>query len=334
MVNHSFYIDLALAAAWKYQGLTLPNPAVGAVVVDKNGKILGVGAHEKAGLPHAEVNAIKNSFLEISQDEILKNDLRSLTNSHEIHDFLIKHSQNIFEDGTIYVTLEPCNHTGKTPACSNLIGSLKFKKVVFSQKDPNKSASGGEEYLRSLGVEVISAVREKEGRELLEPFILYQKKNFVLYKWAQRLNGTYTGGKVSCPESFKDVHRIRDVVDLIVIGGETVREDRPTLDARLVDGKAPDVLILSRKKEFDKTIPLFNVKNREVIISDNVDLIDNCKYVLIEGGKDFYTFVKKKIDFHLIYQSSTTGDGVSMNSVQLEYLKTEVFDKDLKIWGR
>lgn len=303
-------MTIALKEAWKYQGLTLPNPAVGAVVLDKHGKILGVGAHRYAGQPHGEVNAIQNALDNHNNDK------------------------SIFQDGTIYVTLEPCNHHGKTPPCSNLIHQVGLKKVVYAVADKNPKAEGGGDYLRSHGIEVISGVLEKEALDLLEPFLKYQEKNFVLYKWAQNLGGGFTGGKISEKESFTDVHRIRDRVDLIVIGGNTVRVDRPTLDARMVNGKSPNVLILSREKDFDRTIPLFKISNRKVIISDNIDLIDSYKYVLVEGGDNLYNLLKEKIDWNLIYQSPKSNNGAKVETIDIEFLHWENSGKDLKIWGR
>lgn len=309
-MTDEFYMEIALKEAWKYQGLTLPNPSVGAVVLNKDRKILGIGAHQKAGQPHGEVNAIQNALDNNNNDKL------------------------IFQDGTIYVTLEPCNHYGKTPPCSNLIKDLGFKRVVYSVADSNPEAEGGGTCLQSFGLEVKSGVLKEEGKKLLEPFLKYQKKNFVLFKWAQNLGGGFTSGKISCDASFKDVHKIRDKIDLIVVGGNTVRTDRPTLDARMVGGKAPDVLILSREGDFDRNIPLFSVPKREVTISSDIDLMDDYRYVLVEGGDTLYSLLKKKIDWVLLYQSGRASGGEKIESGLVEYLHSDILDKDLKIWGK
>ena len=95
------------------------------------------------------------------------------------------------------------------------------------------------------------------------------------------------------------MHQVRNKLDLIVIGGETVRNDRPTLDARMINGKAPDILIYSRQKEFDKTIPLFNIPNRKVYISNNLDIINKYNFIMIEGGENLYQKVKSLVDWNL-----------------------------------
>ncbi len=333
-MTDGFYMEIALNEAWKYQGLTLPNPAVGAVVLDRHGKILGVGSHRQAGEPHGEVNAFKNSFLDNYADSEKAVKLQSLETSEEIHDFLRNNSNMLFNGGTIYITLEPCNHQGKTPPCSTLIRDLGIKKVVYSVADTNPNAEGGGEYLRSCGLEVIQGVLEEKGLELLEPFLKYQEKNFVFFKWAQNLGGGYTSGKISCDNSFEDVHKLRDKIDLIVIGGNTVRIDRPTLDARKVDGKVPDVLIFSNKKNFDKTIPLFNVPGREVFISSDITKIDQYKYVMIEGGNTLFELLKNRIHWTLTYQSNKASKGSMIEGGQVKYLHCEIMDSDLKIWGK
>jgi len=282
------YLKLAIDEAWKYQLLTYPNPAVGCVVVVKNRVF--VEAHKKAGEPHAEVNALWSAYSTFF-------DTPSLKSSKEIHEYLYKNHNNFFNDSTLYVTLEPCNHTGKTPACSKLIEIIKPKKVVIGWLDPISSHSGGVERLRSAGIEV-EVLNDKRCYNLIEPFIKWQDR-FIFFKFATSLNGAYTGGYITKKESLKWVHQVRDKLDLIVVGGETVRIDRPTLDSRLVDAKAPDVLIYSRDKKFDKTIPLFKVKNRKVYISDNLDIIKNYKFIMVEGGKNLYQKLKDYVNWSL-----------------------------------
>ena len=113
-IDDNFYMKLAIDEAWKYQLLTYPNPAVGCVIV-KNGKLLAIEAHKEAGMPHAEVNALKEAFLKENPKSVLS----TLKTSQEIHKFLIENHNGFFNDCEIFVTLEPCNHIGKTPACAN-----------------------------------------------------------------------------------------------------------------------------------------------------------------------------------------------------------------------
>jgi len=282
------YLKLAIDEAWKYQFLTYPNPAVGAVVVIKNRVF--VEAHKKAGEPHAEVNAVWSAYSAFFKTPNLKT-------SQEIHEYLYQNHNNFFNDATLYVTLEPCNHTGKTPACSKLIEIIRPKKVVIGWLDPISSHSGGVERLKNAGIEV-EVLNDKRCFDLIEPFIKWQER-FIFFKFATSLNGAYTGGYITKKESLKWVHKVRDKVDLIVIGGETIRTDRPTLDARLVNGNAPDVLIYSKSKNFDKTISLFRVKNRKVYISDNLDIIKNYKFIMVEGGENLYQKLKDYVNWSL-----------------------------------
>jgi len=286
VIDANFYMSLALKEAWKYQGLTYPNPAVGCTVVGSHGEILAVEAHHKAGTPHAEVNALKSAYIKLTND---KNYLH-VENSADIHNFLIQNHNNIFKNCSIYTTLEPCSKIGKTPACANLINELKIKKVYIGSADSYQDDFKNAEF----------GVLKKECDDLLEPFNLWQKDKFVFFKWAQRLDGS-TNGSVSSLKSRINVHAMRDVCDVLVIGGNTVREDRPTLDARLINGKAPDILIYSRQKEFDKTIPLFNVVGRKVIISDSLDSINNYKNIMIEGTSKMMELTKEIVNYNLCY---------------------------------
>ena len=286
LVDNNFYMSLALKEAWKYQGLTYPNPAVGCTVIGSNGEILSVEAHHKAGTPHAEVNALKSAYIKLTNDETALH----VENSADIHNFLIKNHNNIFENCSIYTTLEPCSSIGKTPACASLIKELKIKKVYIGSSDSYQDDFKNAQF----------SILKKECDDLLEPFNLWKKDKFVFFKWAQRLDGS-TDGTVSSIKSRTNVHAMRDVCDLLVVGGNTVREDRPTLDARLVDGKAPNILIYSREKEFDKNIALFNVPNRKVIISDNLDEINNYKNIMIEGTHKMMELTNDVVNFHLCY---------------------------------
>lgn len=314
IIDHNFYMQLALNEAWKYQLQTYPNPSVGAVVV-KNGAILSIEAHKEAGKPHAEVNAIKEAFLKYFPDSPIK----KLDDSFEIHTFLLKNHDRIFEDCTIYVTLEPCNHIGKTPACSNLIKELHFKEVIIGTRDPNNIASGGIEYLKKSNIDVTIGILEKKCKDLLYPFTIWQKKQFIFFKMAQRLDGSVHGGKISSQKSLEWVHSLRTKIDCLLIGGETVRTDRPTLDSRYVNGNAADVFIYTRMKEFDATIPLFSVKNRKVNIGNDLSLVQNKQFIMVEGGYNFLELLKDKIDMIVIILSAKIYQQIKNNIIYLEY---------------
>lgn len=331
-IDHAFFMNLAIKEAWKYQGLTYPNPAVGCCVVGENGEILAIEAHKRAGHPHAEVNALSVAYARLSQnDHIL-----SLKSSHEIHEYLITNHNNLFKNSTLYVTLEPCSHIGKTPACANLIKELGVKKVYISRKDENKIAQNGADILKVSGVDVEFGICEKEGSDLLLPFYRWNDDRFTLFKWAQRLNGTIDGGTISSDSSRKSVHAMRDVADLLIIGGNTVRVDRPTLDARLVHGKAPDVLIYSRSCEFDQSIPLFSVPNRKVHISDNFDVIKNYKNIFIEGGAGMFEATTEIVDYYLTYIAPSSGGAVKFasNDHHFEFIHIDKNEDDLIILSK
>lgn len=323
------YMKMALDAAWQYQGLTYPNPAVGCTIV-QNGAVIAVGAHTKAGEPHAEVIALKDAYMALSIDR----GIEKLTESEDIHDYLLKNHNGIFLFCEMYITLEPCTHTGKTPACSNLIHKMRPQKVYISHYDPNKEATGGAQALISSGIDVEYGMCEKEGRALLEPFIKWNESNFVTFKWAQRLDGTIDGGLISDETSRKRVHAMRDVCDLIVIGGNTVRTDRPTIDARLVGGKAPDVLIYSKEDNFSRDIPLFNVKSREVFVENNFDRLLQYKNILIEGGPSMFEASKEITDRYLCFLAPFTGGDIKFSDEKLnmKILKSDKLDNDLMIW--
>jgi len=323
------YMRLALDAAWQYQGLTYPNPAVGCTIV-QNGAVIAVAAHAKAGEPHAEVMALKEAYMALSIDR----GIEKLTNAADIHEYLLKHHNGIFLFCEMYITLEPCTHEGKTPSCSNLIQKMRPQKIYISHYDPNPEATGGAQALISGGMDVEYGLCEKEGNALLDPFIKWNEESFVLFKWAQRLDGTIDGGMISDETSQRKVHAIRDNCDLIVIGGNTVRTDRPTLDARLVDGKAPDVLIYSRSQEIDKSIPLFDVKGREVYMESSFDKLKEYKNILIEGGPEMFKATKDITDRYLCFLASKTGGDVKFSNekLELDILNSDKLDNDLMIW--
>ncbi len=330
VIDNGFFMKLALHEAWKYQGLTYPNPAVGCCIVGNNGEILSVAAHQKAGAPHAEVMALKEAYFKLTNDE----NILEIDSSHNIHEYLIKNHNGCFEKISLFTTLEPCSHIGKTPSCASLISALKIKKVYVGFDDSNDEASGGNKILTDAGIEVEGALLKNECSELLRPFNLWQKERFVFFKWAQRLNGTTDDGVISSKDSRKSVHAMRDVCDLLVIGGNTVRVDRPTLDARLVGGKAPDVLILSRGKGFDKSIPLFGVEGREVFIEDDLSILNRYKNIMIEGSSKMYELTKDVVDYYLCYMAPSFGGGKGFENISEKFkiLNLQKDEKDIIMW--
>ncbi len=313
-IDDKFYMKLAINEAWKYQFLTYPNPAVGAVVL-KNDELLSIEAHKCAGEAHAEVNALKAAYIKKYPNDRLK----LIHDSALIHEYLIKYHNDFFIDCTIYVTLEPCNHIGKTPSCASLLKELKIKKVVIAHEDINKVAAGGIETLKSAKIDISTNCLKKEAYELLYPFIKWSSGTFIFYKMAQTLNGTISGGKISSNQALAYVHTLREKIDLLAIGGNTVRTDKPTLDARYIQGKAPNVFIYSKKKIFDKNIPLFSIPNREVTISDDLFKLLDYKLVMFEGGYTLLDKLKEKIDYIMLIISPKMSEGLNASNIDLNY---------------
>ena len=313
-IDDNFYMRLAIDEAWKHQLLTYPNPAVGCVIV-KNQRLLAVEAHKEAGMPHAEVNALKTAYLKDNPNSILK----TKNSSFDIHQFLLQNHNGFFNDCEIYVTLEPCNHIGKTPSCANLLKELKPKRVIISVKDPNKQATGGLETLKNENINVTLGILEKDGLNLILPFISWQNKSCIFFKMAQTLNGSIDG-KISSNRALAYVHTLRDKIDLLVIGGNSVRIDKPTLDTRYIQGKNPDIFIYSKNKVFDNNIPLFKIPNRKVLISDDLYKLLDYRFIMIEGVYNLLDKLKERIDFFILIISPKIRKGQNaLNEIDLDF---------------
>lgn len=210
------FMRLALELAEKARGRTSPNPMVGAVVV-KDGKVIGTGYHQKAGTPHAEIHALAQAGEEA-------------------------------EGADLYVTLEPCNHYGRTPPCTEAVIKAGIKRVMIAMEDPNPLVCGqGIQRLRSAGIEVYQGIMEEEAKRLNEVFIKYirTKQPFVALKAAISLDGkmaTETGQSrwITGEEARLNGHMLRNSYDAILVGIGTVKADNPSLTCRLPGGKGRD----------------------------------------------------------------------------------------------
>lgn len=214
-------MDFAIRLAATTKGQTSPNPVVGAVIV-KDGNIIGMGAHLKAGEPHAEIHAL-NMAGEKSKG------------------------------ATMYVTLEPCAHVGRTPPCAEALIKAELARVVVAATDPDERVSGrGIEMIKSAGIEVIQGIREQEALEINEPFFysVTEKTPFVTLKTASSLDGKIATSKgeskwITGKESREDVHLLRHIHDAILVGVNTVLADDPSLNTRMPNGgKNPIRIIL------------------------------------------------------------------------------------------
>ncbi len=331
-LKDQLYMRLALEEAWKYQLLTYPNPAVGAAVVDSSGALLGLNAHKEAGSAHAEVLAIRDAYSLLASDTALCD----TEDSAFLHRELLKKAKNLFNGSTLYVTLEPCSHEGKTPACSRLIAELGFKRVVIGTLDPNATASGGAKMLQKAGIEVSVGVLKERCEELIEPFRKWMGGRFLFFKLAQTLNGVIDGGTISSEESRRWVHDVRGKIDTLLIGGGTVRADRPLLDGRLAGTKAPDVAVLTEKPDtIERDIPLFGVEGRSVEFVDYRGVSDMKGLVMAEGGSGMFEALKNEMDWMVLFVAPFVKAGMGYNGAQsFELLHQSSRGGDAILWLR
>ncbi|MEK4486226.1 bifunctional diaminohydroxyphosphoribosylaminopyrimidine deaminase/5-amino-6-(5-phosphoribosylamino)uracil reductase RibD [Psychrobacillus sp. FSL H8-0484] len=243
------YMRLALDLAESAKGKTNPNPIVGAVLV-KDGVIVGTGLHRKAGEPHAEVHAF------------------NMAGEHA-------------KGATLYVTLEPCSHFGKTPPCANLVKESEVRRVVVAVQDPNPEVAGrGIKLLREAGIEVEVGVLEDEAKRLNERFIhnMITGRPFVISKFAMTLDGklaAHTGHSkwITGEEARADVHMLRHQVDAILVGVGTVLADNPSLTTRLPEGggKNPIRIILDSELRTPLDANVMQTEVAETIIVTSLE---------------------------------------------------------------
>lgn len=249
------YMKRALELAEKGIGYTNPNPLVGAVIV-KDGKIIGEGYHQVYGSHHAEVNAFKNATEDV-------------------------------KGATMYVTLEPCSHYGKTPPCANAIVEKGIKKVIVGLVDPNPEVSGrGVKILRDNGIEVITGVLEEEGRKLNEIFLKYitTRLPFCIMKTAMTLDGkiaAYTGDSkwITGEASRKYVHQLRHRAASIMVGIGTILADDPMLTTRFDAGEGSDPIriIVDSSARIPLEAKVLNLKSRARTIIATTEKADKDK---------------------------------------------------------
>ena len=258
-------MEMALSLAEKGRGWTSPNPMVGAVVV-KDGKVVGQGFHRKAGGPHAEI-------------------------------FALEEAGDDAKGATLYVTLEPCNHEGRTPPCTEAILKSGVKTVIAGMRDPNPSVSGGGmDYLASRGIATTVGVCEDACRRLNESFIKYITTGnpFVILKCATTLDGriaTRTGDSkwITNKRSRQFVHGLRHAADAIMVGIGTVTKDNPSLTTRLekTKGSDPMRIILDTHLTISPEARLLHLSSSSdtVIISDRSVALDKRKAIEKTGAQ-------------------------------------------------
>lgn len=313
----------ALAEGAKGLGLTSPNPPVGAVVV-RDGTIVGRGWHRKAGNPHAEPEAIADA------------------------------GKDACEGATLYVTLEPCSTTGRTPPCTQAITDAKFARVVVGTTDPNPDHAGaGLDLLREAGVEVEVGVCEKEAKELIRFFAKHITTGmpWVIAKSATTLDGKTTlpvgeGQWISSPESREDVQRWRRQCDAILVGGETFRVDNPSLTLRgeyADDRPQPLRVVLTSDHALPGGHNLYTDEHHErTRIHKGVSLRESLKSlgeegvtsVMLESGGRLlsHALAEGLIDEVILYLAPILGGG-SSRLIHDESIVARLIDMDVETIG-
>lgn len=235
---HDHYMQRCLTLAQKGAGMVAPNPMVGAVLVC-NDRIIGEGWHEVFGGPHAEVNCIHS---------------------------VAETDKQLIEQSTLYVSLEPCNHFGKTPPCTDLIIKYDIPKVVIACRDPFKEVNGkGIERLRAAAVEVITGVLEKEAMACNKRFFTYhtRQRPYIILKWAQTADGWmgHQGGErllISNEYTNRLVHQWRSEEAAIMVGTQTALADNPALSNRLSPGKNPVRIVIDSNLQLPGHLQVFD----------------------------------------------------------------------------
>jgi diaminohydroxyphosphoribosylaminopyrimidine deaminase/5-amino-6-(5-phosphoribosylamino)uracil reductase len=223
-------------------GQTAPNPLVGCVIV-RDGQTVGEGFHPKAGQPHAEV-------------------------------FALRAAGDRTQNATLYVNLEPCNHYGRTPPCSEAIVAAKIRRVVVGMVDPNPQVAGsGLDRLRAAGIEVVVGVEEADCQALNEAFVhrILHHRPFGILKYAMTLDGkiaatTGHSSWVTGAASRNRVHQLRSTCDAVIIGGNTVRKDNPHLTTHGVSDHNPLRVVMSRSLDLPTDAHLWNTETVPTIV--------------------------------------------------------------------
>lgn len=243
------YMSRCIELARHGMGSVAPNPMVGAVIVH-NDRIIGEGFHQLFGGPHAEVNAV-----------------------NAVND------RSLLKEATIYVSLEPCAHHGKTPPCSDLLVECSFKRVVIGCKDTFSKVSGkGIEKLKKAGIDVVVGVLEQECRELNKRFFTFHERQrpYVILKWAQSKDGYLDRHRpndekgvnwISSPETKVLVHKWRSEEQSILVGRKTVQNDNPSLTVREFIGTNPTRIIIDSQLQLPNDLNIFSDEAPTIIFN-------------------------------------------------------------------
>ena len=275
MTQDEIFMSRALQLASLGAGHVSPNPMVGAVIVSADGRIIGEGFHRKYGEAHAEVNA----FASIAERDM-----------------------PLLSEATVYVTLEPCSHWGKTPPCADLICGKGVKRVVIGSNDPNPLVAGkGIEKLRNAGIQVSEGCLEDECNRLNVRFFTAHTKHrpWILLKWARTASGALSNPdgsplSISNPVTLSLMHAERALCDAILVGTNTIFSDNPTLTSRFWPGNSPRPVIFDSERWHGREKE-FRLFQRDPVVLDprkplreNMNLLFrdyNVISLMVEGGR-------------------------------------------------
>ncbi len=297
MNNHEDYIARCIELAKNGFGTTYPNPMVGSVIV-YNGEIIGEGWHQKAGEPHAEVNAIRS----------------------------VK-DPSLLDKATIYVSLEPCSHFGKTPPCCDLIIKNKIPNVVIGTVDSNiKVAGNGIKRLQEAGANVIVGILEKECYELNQRFFTFHEKKrpYIILKWAETQDGFIAPLQkeeqkpvwITNLNSRQLVHKWRTEEQAILVGTQTVIDDNPQLNARDWEGNNPIRVVIDQNHRIPKTAHVFDDQIKTIVFSNkkSTPSIENTILEVIDFQQNIAQQIADKLFQHQIQSVIVEGGAQTLQT--------------------
>ena len=300
---------LQLAANGRFHAA--PNPMVGAVIVH-NGRIIGEGYHRQCGGPHAEVNAVRS----VKDERLLR-------------------------ESTMYVSLEPCAHYGKTPPCADLIVEKGIPRVVIGCRDSFDQVDGkGIQKLREAGVEVTVGVLEQECRDLNRMFFTYhaKKRPYITLKWAQSIDGYIDRERVvgdgreavrfSSDETSVRVHRLRALSDAILVGRHTAALDNPSLTTRMWPGRDPLRLVIDREGVLSLGLKLFDDTAKTTVFTEvfrDYGQTKHVEQVQLDFGKDVLPQMMKFLYEHKVQRLLVEGGSMLLQSFVNAGLWDEAF---------
>lgn len=303
-MQDELYIKRCIELAQKALGKTYPNPLVGSVIVH-NGKIIGEGYHHKAGENHAEINAIHS----------VKN-------------------KELIPESTIYVSLEPCAHYGKTPPCALKIKELGFKKVVIGAMDSHDKVNGkGKKIIQDDGIEVISGVLENECIELNKRFFTYHEKQrpYIILKWAESGDGfmdkDFKPYSISNSLVNQFVHQLRADEHAILVGTQTALNDNPSLTVRNVEGVNPIRILIDFDLKVPKDFKIYNEEAKTLVFNSIKEGTENNIHFIKIKKENFLSDLMKALYKEHIQSVIIEGGSFTLQ----QFIDANLWDKAIVI---